>query len=112
MAGKERGSDKLLARLFGEAASEEQLGKAVAEARDAGYRITRWWWYGQPAIEQINATLQVEAEAAGATAASLVQSHSSAAQINFDVFPYGIPAVEGVEINVMVRRNLQKIPGQ
>jgi hypothetical protein len=111
MEEKVRGSEKLLAQLFGESLSEKQIRSAVDEARASGLRIVRWWWYGQPAIDQIVATLQVDRPSLGPTVERLAGMHSGAMQVNLDVFPFGIPAPDFFHVNVAVKRNLQRLSG-
>ena len=111
MEDKVRGSEKLLAQLFGESLSEKQISRAVEEARATGLRIVRWWWFGQPAIDQIIATLQVDRPSLGPTVERLAGMHSGAMQVNLDVFPYGIPAPDFFHVNVAVKRNLQRLSG-
>jgi hypothetical protein len=111
MAKKERGSDELLAQLFGEQVSEQQLREAVVDAREAGLKIVRWWWFGQPAIDQIIATFQVDRASLGSTVEQMASMQSNETQVNLEVFPYGIPAPDTFHVEVAVKRNLQKFPG-
>jgi hypothetical protein len=93
---KSRGSDKL------GALAPEALHKAIGIARDS-YRIERWWKYGQPQIDRIAATLNVtNVAAAGNVIAGIIGQHGSAAQITFEGFPYGIPKLDGLRINVQI----------
>jgi hypothetical protein len=109
---KERGSERLLTQLFaGRHPSPEALGRAVAEAKAAGFLIERWWWKGQPAIDWIKATLRVDRESLGATVEGLAGLHSAEQQVNLEVFPYGIPVPDVFHVGVEINRNLQKIPG-
>jgi hypothetical protein len=109
---KERGSERLLAQLFaGRRPSPEALGRAVTEAKAAGFTIVRWWELGQPGPDWIKATLRVDRESLGATVEGLAALHSAEQQVSLEVFPYGLPAPDVFHVGVEINRNLQKIPG-
>jgi len=96
MSAKSRGSSKL------SALSVEALNKSIKAARQS-YTIERWWKYGQPAIDRIRAVLNVsDIKAAGSVVDSLVGLHDARHQIGLDVFPYGVPVIDGVRINVTI----------
>ena len=98
---KSRGSDKL------GALAPEALHKALGVARDS-FIVERWWKYGQPRIDRIAATLNVTNPAdAGSVFTNLVSQHGSAAQISFEGFPYGIPVLKGIRINVQIDRPVE-----
>ncbi|MGB7623082.1 MAG: hypothetical protein WBN92_12090 [Terriglobia bacterium] len=92
----QRGSSKL------GTLSVEDLHKAIGLARTS-YKIERWWKYGQPQIDRIEATLNVTNVAdAGSLIDSLIAKSGAELQINLDVFPYGIPVVDGVRLEVNI----------
>src|SRR5262249_3197023 len=102
MSEQARGSSKL-----GEL-SHEDLHLAIDTARTS-YKIERWWKYGQPAIDQIVAVLNITApQQAGSVLGGLANLHSSDRQVNFDVFPYGIPVIDGVRVQLRI----DQIPGK
>jgi hypothetical protein len=101
----------LVRQLFGGSqVSKEALTKAVAAAQASGFSIVRWWWKGQPAIDQIYAILHVQPDTAGRTVEGLLGTHSSEVQVGLEVFPYGIIRPDLVQISVTLNRNLQKLP--
>ena len=105
----ERGSDKILSQLFGDAApaDREGLARAVTAARESGLRVVRWWWRGQPAIDLIRAQLDVRPEEAGGVAQGLVGLHGPGAGLAVEVFPYGIPKLDGVRFDVTLNRTVR-----
>ena len=103
----ERGSEKLSELFGGEKVSREDLAKALAGLD--GRAIKRWWWYGQPAIDRIVATIQVEKPAAGRIIDNLVNSHSGAVQVGLEVFPLGIPVCDLVSIELQLGKNLKSL---
>ena len=83
---KERGSEKLLAQLFGgQDASPEALSRAVGEVRAAGFIIDSWWWRGQPRIEAISAKLRVDRNSLGTMVEQLAGLHSAEQQVSLEV---------------------------
>src|SRR5213080_4396094 len=95
---KARGSSNL------DALSADGLHKSISAARQS-YKIERWWKYGQPAIDRITAVLNVtDLKAAGAVVESLIGIHDARRQVGLDVFPYGIPVIDGLRINVNIDR--------
>jgi hypothetical protein len=78
----------------------EDLNKSIGAARDT-YKVERWWKYGQPKIDLIEATYNVtDVGQVGAVVGGLVSQHGAKLQVNFDVFPYGITVPDGVLIHV------------
>lgn len=79
----------------------EMLTKAISVARDE-YRLERWWWYGQPRIDLLRATLDVPSlEHAGTVIGDLLRQHGGDRQVTLDAFPYGLPPHPlGVKVNV------------
>ena len=91
---KTRGSSKL------EAMSRDDLHKSISLARSS-YKIERWWKYGSPAIDRITATLNVPSvKDATKVITDLIGRHGADVQVDLDVFPYGLPVVDGVRIQV------------
>jgi len=73
---------------------------AINTARDS-YKVERWWKYGQPAIDRIAGVLNVtDPHAAGEVIGRLANMHSGELQVRLDVFPYGIPVIDGVRVHV------------
>lgn len=108
-ARKARGSDKLVAQLFSSASvTKKDLRAAVAAA--PSLKIRRWWWFGQPSIDQIVATFDVVPAQLGRTVESLANLHSSRVQVGMEVFPNGMPFPEIMQVKVTLQRNL-KNPG-
>lgn len=103
---EERGSEKLTQLFSGEKVSREDLAKAIAgiDART----IKRWWWIGQPAIDRIRLTLQVDKPQAGKVLDGVLSIDSSELQVGARVFPIGIPKPEFVNIEVDVHRNVRQ----
>jgi hypothetical protein len=68
----------------------------------------KWWWkYGQPQIDRIVATVEVDAATVGSFVGQLAKLNSNAVQINTHVFPYGIPNPypEGFRVEVEIAKN-------
>lgn len=97
MAGKQsRGSSKLGAM------SRETLHRNINAARES-YQLERRWKYGQPAIDRVSAVLNVtEIGVAGSILDSIIKLQGEERQIGVLVFPYGIPVVDGVRIEVNI----------
>lgn len=103
-----RGSTKLWENVF-EAAppSHDQLTKALGAARQ-DFKVVRWWWYGQPAIDLVRATIDVQAATAGQLFQEIVGQSGEETQITLDAFPYGIPKPDWVRLNVVFERNMNR----
>ena len=96
MSEKSRGSSNL------GALSPEALHKSIGEARES-YTIKRWWKYGQPAIDRISAVLDItDVASAGAVVGNLLKMHNQKSQVGVVVFPYGIPVIDGVRIELNI----------
>jgi hypothetical protein len=82
--------------------SPETLHLAIGAARPS-YKLERWWKYGQPAIDRIAAVVNItDPQAAGSIIGGLANLHGNERQITLDVFPYGLPALDGVRVHVNV----------
>jgi hypothetical protein len=97
----ERGSSKLFAI---EAGDREALAKAVGLAR-ADYEVKWWWKYGQPAIDLVRLTIEVEGKQPGNTVSQFMQQNAQGMQVTAECFPYGIvqPDRYRVELNIQNR---------
>jgi hypothetical protein len=104
-----RGSAKLWDRVFEtDPPAEADLSKAVTGARES-YKILRWWKYGQPQIDRIKATLDVESQAAGSLIQDILNSGGNQkASVILDAFPYGLPRIDRVQVNVTFERELNR----
>src|SRR4029453_15455461 len=91
-----RGSSKL-----GDMSPETLL--AAIDVAKGSYKIERWWKYGQPAIDRISAVVNVtDPKSPGASVGRLCNLHAHDRQIGLDVFPYGIPVIDGVRVRVNI----------
>jgi hypothetical protein len=110
-ATKTRGSERILEHLFGAGSpvSRDELAKAVAAAQDQGFKIVRWWWKGQPAIDQIKAVLQLTREQLGSAVQQILDSQTAETQVGVEVFPLGIPKPEIMQLDLTINRNVQKL---
>ena len=106
MSKEARGSEKLWDRIFEHEPTHAKLGEAVAAARES-YRVLRWWKYGQPAIDRIRTTLDVATAESGPLIQDILRSAASnKANIVLEAFPYGVPQLERVQVDVTFERNL------
>src|SRR3954466_11787137 len=63
--------------------SPEGLNKSLSAAR-ASYKVERWWKYGQPVIDRIEATYNVtDIKQIGSVVSDLASQHSAKLQVNF-----------------------------
>ena len=101
-----RGSAKLWDRVFEtDAPTDEKLGEAVARGQES-YKVLRWWMYGKPAIDRVVTTLDVATLESGALIQSILGSAAgNRANIILDAFPYGLPKLDRVQVNVTFERN-------
>lgn len=91
-----RGSSKL------EAMSPDALHKAIGAARET-YKIERWWKYGQPAIDRIAAVIDITNVATvGSVIGNIIKMHGAERQVGVIVFPYGIPVIDGVRLELNI----------
>ena len=83
--------------------SAEDLHKAIGTARE-NYKIKRWIIKGTPPIyDRLQAMLDIpNAKLAGEVLQGLVNLQTPNREIGIDVFPYGIPRLDGVlvELNI------------
>lgn len=89
IAEQERGSVKMIERLFGgKPPNEPEALIHALKLAPADVRVLRWWWKGQPAPDVIFGTVQVDLVKAGSLLSALLQ-HG----LIVDSFPIGKPAV-------------------
>jgi hypothetical protein len=94
----ERGS----ARIFSiEPHDHEKLAQALGVARST-YQVKWWWKYGQPAIDLIKASLEVQNEHVGPAVAGLMKMNGPEVQVTAACFPYGIPTPDVFRIDVEI----------
>ena len=106
----ERGSEKVLHHLFGADGkpSPEQLAKAIATAQEtAGFKIVRWWWFGQPAIDRFIGEFHVEATQVGGFVQNLVGRNNEKLAIGVEVFPLGIPVPDLFRVNATIDQHVR-----
>ncbi len=107
MSKEARGSEKLWDRIFEhDDPTQAKLGEAVAAARES-YRVLRWWKFGQPAIDRIKTTLDVPTAESGQLIQDILRSAGgNRANITLEAFPYGLPQLERVQVDVTFERNV------
>ncbi len=104
-----RGSVKLWDRVFDtEPPTQAALGEKLASARET-YKVLRWWKYGQPAIDRIRTTLDVATVDSGGLIQEILNSAGgNKANIILDAFPYGLPKLDRVQVDVTFERDINR----
>ena len=106
MSKEVRGSAKLWDRIFEHDQPHANIGEAVAAARES-YKVLRWWKYGQPAIDRIRTTLDVATAESGPLIQDILNSAAgNKANITLEAFPYGLPRIDRVQVNVTFEKNV------
>lgn len=97
----DRGSAKLFAI---DTHDHEALASAIGLARGS-YEVKWWWKYGQPAIDRLQLTVEVDRKHLGETIGKFMEQNGRAVQVTSEVFPYGIvqPDRYRLEVNVQNR---------
>jgi hypothetical protein len=78
--------------------TRESLVALIAVAESLNLGIPWWEKYGQPAFDKVVAVFEGPAESAGAVVERILKVEGITPQIR--IFPYGIPAVTNVRIEV------------
>lgn len=101
------GSSKALARIFGGQGkmTKKSLAAAVEDARSSQFKIVRWWWRGQPAIDRVSAVMQVAPSQVGSTVQQLAGLQGGGTSVSIEVFPYGIPKLDQVLVQIQANLN-------
>jgi hypothetical protein len=99
MAVTARGSDN----LSGDEVSEEHLAGMVALGREQGIELIQLWRLGRPAVDQVGGIFRADRAAAAQVLGKLLDSDVAYA---VEAFPYGIPAIDAVQIT------FKSLPGQ
>jgi hypothetical protein len=107
MAQEARGSTKLWDNVFdAEPPTQAALGEHVAAAKQT-YQVLRWWKYGQPAIDRIKTTLDIATVDSGPVIQDILNSAiGNKANITLDAFPYGLPKLDRVQVNVIFEKDI------
>ena len=94
---KARGSSKMSPM------TAEELHKAVGSARGS-YQLTRWIIKGIPPVyDFVQASLNVNQVAkTGEVIQGIIGLQKAGREVNVVVFPYGIPVIDGVLLNVEI----------
>lgn len=95
-----RGSDRL-AHLDKRAVSEAQLKRLAALADADGVELLDWRWKGTPDIDFGSATFGSRPQSAGRLVDQLLRQ---GVVRHIDVFPFGLPAIDRVQIQVATER--------
>jgi hypothetical protein len=92
----ERGSTKLLARLFADKPNADHNDVARALGIDVieAIEITKLYWKGTPVVDFVYGSLHVPINKLGDLATKLVGS-----ELAFEVFPLGIIAPKAAQVN-------------
>ena len=92
----ERGSTKLLAKLFADKPNADHKDVARAFGLDtiSDIELTRLYWKGQPVVDFVYGSLQVPVSKLGDLSTRLV-----GAELGFEVFPLGIIAPKLAQVN-------------
>lgn len=106
---EQRGSEKLLQQLFGAEGnvSHESLSEALKAAREE-FMLRRWIVIGQPAPDQISATIDVEVGRAGTVLQQIINLQNPQLGIKCYVFPMGQPKPDLVQVQVDAQINLRR----
>jgi hypothetical protein len=78
------------------------IAKALGMAR-SDYEVKWWWKYGQPAIDLIQAQLEVNSKQIGPVVGQLMHLNGPSLQVTARCFPYGIPVPEWYRIELSIR---------
>jgi hypothetical protein len=110
-ATAERGSEKLLEKLFERGTTEEELlnligNRGTKSAMGLNMVVKNIWWYGQPAIDQIIAKVHVGPDQLGNTVESLIKAQTEHLRVKAEIFPLGIPRPDLAELQITLHRNL------
>ena len=108
MAGEGiRGSELLREKWQGEGrfVTEKDLDQLLeVEQSDDAIKLLHWWIYGQPHPEVVRGVFQVHPKVAGRVIDRLFELDG---RYRLDVFPYGIPAVDGVLVGFETTQGLR-----
>ncbi|MGH9406054.1 MAG: hypothetical protein ACRD3D_09510 [Terriglobia bacterium] len=95
------GSQKLVDGLAkkGIAVSGEDLRAALSIPGDAEFKLLRWYWKGQPPNPyEFYGSIEIQVENAGRVVQSILNSRANLSTVV--IFPYGIPVVDRVIVNL------------
>jgi hypothetical protein len=98
----ERGSSKLFDI---ELHDHEALAKAVGLARTA-YEVKWWWKYGQPAIDFVRLTVEVDGKQLGNTLTQFMQHNGPRTQVTAECFPYGVVQPDRYRVELGIRNRV------
>ena len=70
------------------------------------YELKWWWKYGQPAIDLVRASIEVNVSQLGPAVAQLMKLNGPEVQVTAACFPYGIPVPEIFRVDVELRKSV------
>ncbi len=105
---KKKGSANL-GRLFGAEGKVTKAGLAKAVANvNQEYKIVKWWWFGQPAIDMVAVDFDLSPTQLGGAVREIANLQGSGVNVGMEVFPYGIPKLNGSRLSVKAQINLKR----
>lgn len=95
-----RGSEELLKRLDngGATLDVKQIRELVRVTDSAGVRVLDWQIFGQPGIERLRASLQVEPKQLPDLVTSVLKLNEL--RVNWKIFPKGIPVIDHFQVDI------------
>lgn len=95
-----KGSEELLKRLGngGATLDERQVRELVKVAEGNGARILDWHIFGQPGIDRLRASLQVEPKELSTLVDSVLRLDKL--RVNWKIFPKGIPVIDHFQVEI------------
>ena len=99
-SNRTKGSEELLKRLGkgGDTLDETQIRELVRVADTEGIRILDWNIYGQPGIDRLRTSLQVEPRQLTALVDSVLKLDKL--RVNWKIFPKGIPVIDHFQVDI------------
>ena len=77
--------------------------QAIAAARQ-DFEVKWWWKYGQPKIDLIRATLEVDSRALGAVVNEVMHLNRAGIQTTLEAFPNGFPNPEVFRLELKIQK--------
>lgn len=97
---EKRGSEELLKRLDkgGATLDMKQIRELVRVTDSDGIRVLDWQIFGQPGIDRLRASLQVEPRQLPDLVTSVLKLNEL--RVNWKIFPKGIPVIDRFQVEI------------